>query len=345
MTYDPPPHLTQHWQLTKPGSDRQARHGRLAVAGRGAGRASPCSTRAATRWMRRSPPRWRWPRSSPGTAGWAASASRWCTAPGRRRAEAVDFGPLAPARARPIALQADRQGGGRPVRLAGGRGRPQRARTALLRHPLGHRRLCAACTRRWGKLPLAEVIAPAMALAKRGLPQDWYTTLKVATSAASCGSIPRARGSICRTACRRSPPYQGTPGYLPARQPAGHAGAAARGRAARLLRGRDRRQHRRRRGGDGRLPRPRTTCAAAEARVTAPQEVPFAGGAAARGRPDRGADHGARARAHGARRPARGPDAAWFRALARAMKAGLCRAPGRPRRRRADGAPRAAPRT
>ena len=34
-----------------------------------------------------------------------------------------------------------------------------------------------------GKLPLSEVIAPAIALAKRGLPQDWFTTLKVASSA------------------------------------------------------------------------------------------------------------------------------------------------------------------
>jgi len=39
--------------------------------------------------------------------------------------------------------------------------------------------------RQWGRLPLSEVIAPAIALAKRGLPQDWYTALKVATSASA----------------------------------------------------------------------------------------------------------------------------------------------------------------
>ncbi|MFM9709899.1 gamma-glutamyltransferase, partial [Streptomyces galilaeus] len=32
---------------------------------------------------------------------------------------------------------------------------------------------------RWGRLPLAAIIEPAIALARRGLAQDWFTTLKV----------------------------------------------------------------------------------------------------------------------------------------------------------------------
>ena len=34
--------------------------------------------------------------------------------------------------------------------------------------------------RQWGRLPLADIIAPAIALARRGLPQDWYTGVKIA---------------------------------------------------------------------------------------------------------------------------------------------------------------------
>ena len=45
---------------------------------------------------------------------------------------------------------------------------------------------------RWGRLPLPEVAAPALALARRGLPQDWFTTLKIANSAAILRQYPES---------------------------------------------------------------------------------------------------------------------------------------------------------
>ena len=101
---------------------------------------------------------------------------------GQKRAEVVDFGPRAPAATDPATYK-----------LTG------RMTTDLFAWPEVegdiniHGPLSVAIPasvagydymhRQWGRLPLAEVIAPAIALAKRGLPQDWYTALKVVTSA------------------------------------------------------------------------------------------------------------------------------------------------------------------
>ena len=67
---------------------------------------------------------------------------------------------------------------------------------------------------RWGKLPLAEVIAPAQALAQRGLPQDWFTTLKVANSAAILRRYPESARIYLPNGLPPVPPYQGTPGFF-----------------------------------------------------------------------------------------------------------------------------------
>ena len=65
--------------------------------------------------------------------------------------------------------------------------------------------------RQWGRLPLSEVIAPAIALAKRGLPQDWYTTLKVATSASAIRLYPTPASVYLPNGLPPAPPYQGKP--------------------------------------------------------------------------------------------------------------------------------------
>lgn len=97
-------------------------------------------------------------------------------------AELVDFGPVAPRRLTPSAF-----------RLTGSTKQdlfawPEVEGDANIHGPLsfaipsataGYAHMHAA----WGVLPLKEVIAPAIALANRGLPQDWYTTLKIASSA------------------------------------------------------------------------------------------------------------------------------------------------------------------
>ena len=84
--------------------------------------------------------------------------------------------------------------------------------------------------RQWGQLPLADVIAPAIALAKRGLPQDWYTAVKIANSAAVIRRYPTTAAVYLPNGLPPVPPYQGTPGFfrqgnLPATlERLGHAG-------------------------------------------------------------------------------------------------------------------------
>ena len=67
---------------------------------------------------------------------------------------------------------------------------------------------------RWGKLPLKEVIAPAIALARRGLPADWYTTLKVSSSASVLRNYPESARIYLPDGLPPIAPYQGTPGFF-----------------------------------------------------------------------------------------------------------------------------------
>jgi gamma-glutamyltranspeptidase/glutathione hydrolase len=67
---------------------------------------------------------------------------------------------------------------------------------------------------RWGKLPFAEVIAPSLALARRGLSADWYTTLKIANSAAVLRLYPESARIYLRDGLPPVAPYQGVPGFF-----------------------------------------------------------------------------------------------------------------------------------
>ncbi len=67
---------------------------------------------------------------------------------------------------------------------------------------------------RHGRLPLHEVLAPAIALAWRGLPADWYTTLKVAASAAVLRLYPESARVYLPNGLPPVAPYQGTPGFF-----------------------------------------------------------------------------------------------------------------------------------
>ena len=67
---------------------------------------------------------------------------------------------------------------------------------------------------RWGKLPLAEIATPAIALARRGLPQDWYTTLKVAICAPILRKYPESARIYLRDGLPPVPPYQGALPYF-----------------------------------------------------------------------------------------------------------------------------------
>ena len=67
---------------------------------------------------------------------------------------------------------------------------------------------------RWGVLPLSDVMAPALALAKRGLSQDWFTTLKIASSASVLRKYAESASIYLPGGLPPVPPYQGVPGYF-----------------------------------------------------------------------------------------------------------------------------------
>ena len=158
---------------------------------------------------------------------------------GQARAETVDFGPTAPAGARPAALQADRPD------AADLFGWPEVEGDANIHGPLSFvdpsavagyaemHRAGAAC--RSPRSPRRR-----SRWRKRGLPQDWYTTLKVAVSAPILRQYPESARIYLRDGLPPVAPYQGSSSYfrlgnLPATlerlQQAG---------LARFLRGRDR---------------------------------------------------------------------------------------------------------
>ena len=66
----------------------------------------------------------------------------------------------------------------------------------------------------WGRLPLKEVMAPAVALAQRGLPVDWYSTLKIAYSASVLARYPASASVYLRNGLPPLPPYQGAPVFI-----------------------------------------------------------------------------------------------------------------------------------
>ena len=132
---------------------------------------------------------------------------------GQARAEVVDFGPTAPGR-----LDAAR------FKLTGRVaadlfGWPEVEGDINIHGPLSFVIPSAVAGYaemhgRWGRLPLSEVAAPAVALARRGLPQDWYTTLKIANSAAILRKYPESARVYLRDGLPPVAPYQGGLSYF-----------------------------------------------------------------------------------------------------------------------------------
>jgi gamma-glutamyltranspeptidase/glutathione hydrolase len=132
---------------------------------------------------------------------------------GERRAEVVDFGPRAPAATEPARY-----------RLTGRMSSGQFAWPEVEDDVNIHGPLSVAIPasiagyeymhRRWGRLPLSEVIAPAIALARRGLPQDWFTALRIANSASVIRLYPHTAAVYLRDGLPPVPPYHGSPGFF-----------------------------------------------------------------------------------------------------------------------------------
>jgi gamma-glutamyltranspeptidase/glutathione hydrolase len=212
MHFTPAPHTTQNWHIEKPAASgargivvaqtRNAAEAGVAVLDAG-GNAIDAAVATALALAA----------VEPWNSGLGGTGHALVHRAGRARAEVVDFGPTAPAR-----LDAAR------FKLTGRVasdlfGWPEVEGDANIHGPLSFVVPSAAAGYaemhgRWGRLPLAEIAAPAIALARRGLPQDWYTTLKIANSAAILRRYPESARVYLRDGLPPVPPYQGALGYF-----------------------------------------------------------------------------------------------------------------------------------
>jgi gamma-glutamyltranspeptidase / glutathione hydrolase len=213
MSYDPPPHLTQHWHVTKPGAtgrrgmvvsqSRDAALAGLAILDAG-GNAVDAAIATALALATVEP--WN---SGLGGVGFAVVHRA-----GQAAADMVDFGPVAPGGLHPSAF-----------RLTGRMKQdlfawPEVEGDANIHGPLSFVIPSAVAGYahmhgRWGRLPLRDVAAPAIALARRGLSQDWFTTLKIANSASVLQRYPESARIYLPGGLPPVAPYQGVPGYFP----------------------------------------------------------------------------------------------------------------------------------
>ena len=212
MPYTPPEHLTQHWNLAKPAAT--GRRGMVVSQSRDAALAGVALLEAGGNAID----------AAVGTALALAAVEPWNSGlggigfavvhrAGQPRAEVVDFGPRAPAGLQPSRFKLT---GRTATDLFAW---PEVENDANVHGPLSFAIPSATAGYahmhgRWGKLPLSELMAPAIALAKRGLPQDWFTTLKIANSAAILRKYPNSAAIYLPDGLPPVAPYQGRPGFF-----------------------------------------------------------------------------------------------------------------------------------
>jgi gamma-glutamyltranspeptidase/glutathione hydrolase len=207
------PYRTQNWTLAKPGA--KGRHGIVVSQNREAAQAGAAILEAggnaadaavATAFALAALEPWN---SGLGGIGFAVVLKA-----GETQAKVVDFGPVAPRRADPAdypltgqmkqdlftwpEVVGDRNIHGPlsfciPSSVAG---------YDLLKRGFG------------SAMPVADLLAPAIALAKRGLAQDWYTTLKIASSASVLRLYEESARIYLPNGLPPVPPYQGEPGFF-----------------------------------------------------------------------------------------------------------------------------------
>jgi gamma-glutamyltranspeptidase / glutathione hydrolase len=209
--FTPGPHVSQHWALRKPAA--RGRGGIVVAQVKAAAEAGAAMLEAggtaadaavATAFALAALEPWN---SGLGGIGFAQVA-----APGGP-AETFDFGPVAPAALDPSAFQLT----GRMKtdlfpwpEVEGDRNVHGPLSCAIPSAVAGYALLHA----RHGRLPIRDVLAPALAFARRGLPGDWFTTLKVATSAAVLRLYPESARIYLPGGLPPVPPYQGPPGFF-----------------------------------------------------------------------------------------------------------------------------------
>lgn len=212
MNFTPAPHITQQWHLSKPSAT--GKRGMVASQVKAAAEAGVAILDAGGNAID----------AAVGTALALSTTEPWNSGlggigfalvhrAGQPRADVVDFGPVAPRGLNPSVFKLT---GRMTTDLFAW---PEVEGDANIHGPLAIAIPSALAgydlmLRQWGKLPLAEIIAPAIALAKRGLPMDWYTTLKIGTSASVLRKYPDAARVYLPNDLPPVPPYQGVPGFL-----------------------------------------------------------------------------------------------------------------------------------
>ena len=209
-----PPPLTENWRLTKPAATgrrgivvSQARQGAeagLAILEAG-GNAVDAAVATAMALASQEP----WNSGLGGYGGFAIVHRA-----GQPRAEVVDFGPVSP---RSLTAANFRLTGRMSTQ---GFRWPEVEGDTNIHGPLAVAvpSAVAGCERlhtAWGRLPMAEVMAPAVALAKQGLQADWWTTLKIAAAAADLRRYPESARIYLKDGLPPVPPADGNPGRLP----------------------------------------------------------------------------------------------------------------------------------
>lgn len=212
MNYQPAPHYTQNWMLSKPAASGRrgivvsqvhaAAEAGVAMLDAG-GNAIDAAVATALALAAVEP--WN---SGLGGIGFALVHRA-----GQAQAEVVDFGPVSPRNLDPSAFKLT----GRMVQDLFAW--PEVEGDANIHGPLSFAIPSATAGYahmhgQWGRLPLQDVIAPAIALAKRGLPQDWYTTLKVAASASVLRRYEESARIYLPNGLPPVAPYQGVPGFF-----------------------------------------------------------------------------------------------------------------------------------
>jgi gamma-glutamyltranspeptidase/glutathione hydrolase len=190
MRYIPPPHVVQHYRVTKPSAT--GRQGIVVSQARDAAEAGVAVLREGGNAID----------AAVATAFALAAVEPWNTGlggigfavvhrAGEKRAEVVDFGPVSPGGIDPSAFKLT---GRMMTELFAW---PEVAGDANVHGPLSVAVPSAvagyeAMHARWGRMPMADLLSPAVALAERGLAADWYTTVKVAGVAATLRNYPES---------------------------------------------------------------------------------------------------------------------------------------------------------
>jgi gamma-glutamyltranspeptidase/glutathione hydrolase len=212
MKYTPPPHVTQHWTVTKPAATgkrgivvsqaRDAADVGIAVLEAG-GNAIDAAVAIGLAL----------PTVEPWNSGLGGIGFAVVHRAGQRRADIVDFGPVAPRGLNPSVF-----------RLTGRMKDelftwPEVENDANIHGPLsvaipstvaGY----ALMHERWGTMPLREIISPAIALAARGLARDWFTTVKIAGVAATLAKYPESARIYLPGGLPPVGPDSGNPGFF-----------------------------------------------------------------------------------------------------------------------------------